>query len=84
MTADVEIETKNLTNILVVPNSAVKPYQGEKAVRVVDKVTKQVKYVPVVVGVKGENKTQILKGINQGQEVIQSLSNEQIKRPSLF
>lgn len=84
MTADVDIVTKSLSNVLVVPNSAVKPYQGKKAVRVVDKVTKQIKYIPVETGVKGESKTEIIKGLNEGQEVIQSLSNEQIKRPSLF
>jgi len=84
MTADVDIKTQELINVLVVPNSTIKPYQGEKAVRVVDKVTKQIKYIPVTVGIKGENKTQVLKGIDEGQEVIQSLSNEQIKRPSLF
>lgn len=84
MTVDADIKTKNLANVLVVPNSAVKPYQGGRAVRVVDKNTKQIKYIPVEIGIKGENKTQIIKGINEGDEVIQSLANEQIKRPSLF
>lgn len=84
MTVDCDIITKKLEGVLSVPNAAVKPYQGGRAVRVLDGKTKGVKYVPVEVGVKGVEKTQIISGIDEGQEVITSLSNEQLRRPGLF
>lgn len=84
MTASVDIEVDKAKNVLSVPNSAVKPYKGGRAVRIVDLKTKKLIFVPVVVGVKGEDKTQILKGIKDGQEVIVSLPNDQVKRPGLF
>jgi len=83
MTVDAEIITNKLTDTLSVPNSVVKPYQGGRAVRVVDE-QQNVEYVPVLIGVKGSERTQILEGISEGQEVITALSNEQIKRPGLF
>ena len=85
MTVDADIITKELKNVLSVPNSAVKPYQGGKAVRVPDKNSKEgFKYIPVVIGIRGERETQILKGLVEGQEVIDSLSNESVKRPGLL
>lgn len=83
MTADVTITTNKLTEVLSVPNSAVKPYQGGKAVRI-PKTKDKTEYVPVVAGIKGDTRTQILRGVSEGQEVVTSLSNEQIKRPGLF
>ncbi len=82
MTADATIVTKSLDNVLSVPNSAVKPYKGGRAVRVVK--NGKVEYVPVKVGVRGVTRTQILSGISEGQEVVTALSNEQLKRPGLF
>lgn len=85
MTVDAEITTKELKNVLSVPNSAVKPYQGGRAVRVPDsKMPEKFRYVPVVIGVRGVNNTQIIEGLEEGQEVITTLSNENIKRPGLF
>ena len=85
MTVDVDITTKELNNVLSVSNSSVKPYQGGKAVRVPDKSKKEkYKYVPVKIGIRGSEKTQIVDGLTEGQEVIQTLSNENIKRPGLF
>ena len=84
MTLDAEITTKKLSGVLSVPNSAVKPYQGGKAVRFPGAKRGEVKYIPVIIGMKGKEKTQILKGIDEGQTIITSLANEQIKRPSLF
>lgn len=84
MSTDVDITTEELNGILTVPNSAVKPYQGGRAVRVFDEKTKEIKYIPVKVGIRGDSKTQILDGVTEGQEVIVSLSNESIKRPGLF
>ncbi len=85
MTADVEIVTSKLVDVLSVPNSAVKPYQGGRAVRIPDNTAKEkFKYVPVIIGIRGDARTQILKGISEGQEVITTISNENIKRPGLF
>ena len=84
MDADVTITTKKLQDVLAVPNGSVKPYQGGRAVRVPGKKKGEVEFIPVEVGIKGESKTQILKGIKEEQIVITSLSNEQLKRPGLF
>lgn len=83
MNVDVVITTQKIANVLTVPNAAVKPYQGGRAVRVPDGKT-DVKYVPVKIGVKGEKETQILSGIKEGQLVITSLSNEAVKRAGPF
>lgn len=82
MTADATIITKKLANTLSVPNSAVKPYKGGRAVRVMK--NGKVEYIPVKIGTRGTTKTQILSGIAEGQEVITALSNEQLKRPGVF
>lgn len=85
MTVDVDITTKEIKNVLSISNSAVKPYQGGRAVRIPDaKAKEKFKYLPVVIGIKGSSRTQIIKGITEGQEVISTLSNENIKRPGLF
>ena len=83
MNADVTITTNKLDNVLSVPNSAIKPYQGGRAVRVPLGKDKT-KFVPVVIGVRGTTRTQILKGISEDQDIITALSNEQVKRPGLF
>lgn len=83
MTADATITTKKIGNVLTVPNSAVKPYQGGRAVRVPGKNGK-IDYAPVKIGIRGETMTQIISGISEGQEVITSLSNEALQRPGLF
>lgn len=85
MTVDSQIITKKLTNVLSVPNSAIKPYQGGKAVRIPDpKASGKMKYIPVTIGVRGDKKTQILSGLKEGQEIITSVANEQIKRSGPF
>lgn len=84
MTVDVDITTKKVSDVLAVPNSAVKPYKGGRAVRIVDPKTKELVFVPVQIGIKGEQKTQIIKGLKDGQEIVTALSNDQIKRSSLF
>jgi RND family efflux transporter MFP subunit len=84
MTASVDIEVDKEENVLSVPNSAVKPYKGGRAVRVVDEKTKEMKYITVQVGIKGDDRSQIVKGISEGQEVITALSNDQVKQQSMF
>lgn len=85
MTVDAEIITNELKNVLSVPNSAIKPYKGGKAVRTPDNKTKEkFRYVPVIVGIRGDERTQILKGVIEGNEVITTITNENIKRAGLF
>jgi HlyD family secretion protein len=84
MTANVDIEVDKKENALSVPNAAVKPYKGGRAVRVLDKKTKQLTFIPVETGIKGEDRTEIVRGISKDQEIIVSLPNEQVKRPGLF
>jgi multidrug efflux pump subunit AcrA (membrane-fusion protein) len=84
MTVGVEIEVDKKEDVLTVASSAVKPYQGGRAVRVYNNRTRQVEFVPVILGIKGEDRTEILKGVSEGNEIIVSLPNEEIRRPGLF
>ncbi|MBA3723590.1 MAG: HlyD family efflux transporter periplasmic adaptor subunit [Candidatus Levybacteria bacterium] len=84
MTANVDIAVANARNILTVPNSAIKPYQGKKAVQVVDPQTGEPKYIPVEVGIRSPEKTQILRGVALGTEVITALKNSQVPSDSPF
>ncbi len=72
MSAVVVIQTTKHENALVVPNSAVKPYKGGKAVQVKDtsKPGSQLKYIQVKVGIKSTNNTEILEGVTEGTEVV--------------
>lgn len=84
MTVDVDIVTEEITNVLAVSTSAVKPYQGGRAVRIYNKQTKELEYIPVEVGVRGKKYTQILSGLEEGQRIVVALSNEQINRSGPF
>lgn len=83
MSADAIIITKKLSNILSVPNTAIKPYKGGKAVQVVNS-EKKLEFVPVKIGVRGEQRTEIISGIKEGQEVVVALTNKQAERPGMF
>ncbi|HRN69707.1 MAG TPA: efflux RND transporter periplasmic adaptor subunit [Candidatus Woesebacteria bacterium] len=83
MTADVEIVTEKMNNVLSVPNAAIKPYEGGRAVQVLNKKN-EVEFIPVQIGIRGETRTQIIKGIAEGQEIIISLTNDQVKQSGLF
>lgn len=74
MSAVVVIQTTKHENALVVPNSAVKPYKGGKAVQVPDtsKPGNQLKYVQVKTGIKSINKTEILEGLKEGAKIVTS------------
>ncbi len=76
MSAVVTIETARHETALVVPNSAVKPYKGGKAVQVRDasKPGNQLKYVQVKAGIKSTNETEILEGVTEGMEVVTGTS----------
>lgn len=84
MTADVDIVVSKKENVLTVPSSAVKPYEGGRAVRVVGSKG-EIEFTPVEVGSRGEGLTEIISGIDEGTQVIVALKNEQVQRgPSLF
>lgn len=74
MSAVVVIQTTKHENALVVPNSAVKPYKGGKAVQVKDtsKPGNQLKYVQVKTGIKNTTQTEILEGVTEGEEIVTS------------
>ncbi len=79
ITADVDITVASKDNVLTVPSSAVKPYQGGKAVRIVGD-NGEIEFIPVEVGIKGGGKVEIISGIKEGDQVIVALANDQIKR----
>lgn len=64
----VEIETQKQEDVLVVSNEAIKPYQGGKAVQV--EKNNSVIYMPVEVGVVGITYSEIVSGLEEGQEII--------------
>lgn len=75
MTVTVAIETAKHENVLIVPNSAIKPYKGGKAVLVPgagngSAKNAQFHYVPVSVGLKGITDTEITNGVSEGMHVI--------------
>ena len=83
MTADVDIVVASKEDILTVPASAVKPYEGGKAVRVVDSKG-EIEFIPVEVGSRGDGMIEIISGIDEGTEVIVALANDQIERTGGF
>ncbi|MFA9289395.1 MAG: efflux RND transporter periplasmic adaptor subunit [Weeksellaceae bacterium] len=83
MSADALIVTNRIRDTLSVPNSAIRPYQGGKAVQIV-KADGELEFVSVEVGIKGEDRTQILSGLSEGQEVVTALKNDQVERKGLF
>lgn len=89
MTVQVDITTAEKDGVLTVPNSAIKPYQGGRAVQVLSPKTSEPMYFPVEIGIAGETHTEILDGVKEGQEVIigQSIgtpSDDGDKSGSLF
>ncbi len=82
MTTNVEIETNTVRDVLTVPNSSVKPYQGGRAVQILE--NGKPKYIPVRIGVRGEARTQIIDGIIDGQEIIVGTKNAQLKKTGAF
>jgi len=71
MTSNVEIETEKHENVLAVPNSAIKAYQGGKAVQVLE--NNQPKFIPVKTGLKGQSKTEVTEGVTEGLQIITSV-----------
>lgn len=84
MSADAHIVTKQYRDVLTVSNSSIKPYQGKKAVRVPGKNKNDIKFIPVQLGVRGDKKTQIVKGLSEGQIIITTLLKEEVKQSNLL
>lgn len=78
MTADVDIVVESRDGILTVPSSAVKPYEGKRAVRVMG-ADGQVEYLPVEIGISGQGLVEIVSGIQEGTQVITALTNDQAR-----
>lgn len=72
MTVSVNITTKKVEGVLTIPNSAIKPYQGSKAVQIVDENTGQIIYIPIKLGVTGNTKSEVVSGLTEGQQIIAS------------
>jgi RND family efflux transporter MFP subunit len=82
MTANVDIQTKTVDDALSVPNGAVKPYQGGRAVQMLE--GNEAKYIPVRIGIRGDERTEIIEGLSEGQEIIIGATNELIRRSGGF
>lgn len=72
MTVSVDITTKEVEGVLTIPNSAIKPYQGSKAVQIMDEDTGQIIYFPIKLGVTGNTKSEVVSGLTEGQQIIAS------------
>lgn len=70
MTAQVNITTEEKNDILLIPNTAIKPYQGEKAVQIFDEKTQTAVYQPIKVGLSGDISSEVLSGLTEGQKII--------------
>ncbi len=83
MSADVDIVTNEMKDVLSVSNTAIKPYQKGRAVRKLGSNGK-LEFIPVKTGVRGKEFTQIIEGLEEGQEIVASLTNEKTGKKSLF
>ncbi len=83
MTIDVDIITNELEGVLSVPNTAVKPYQKGRAVRSLGS-NDEIEFIPVKIGLKGKEFTQITEGLEERQKIIVSLTNVKVERTSPF
>lgn len=74
MTATLTIKAAEHKKVLTVANSAIVPYQNGKAVQTLD-ANGNVEYKPVIVGLKGFTRSEIIKGISSGTRVILGNTN---------
>jgi HlyD family secretion protein len=78
MTVQAEITTSEKQDVILVKNEAIKPYQGGKAVQVIGK-TGNLIYKPVEVGIRGVNKSEIVSGLEVGEEIVISSNGGEVK-----
>lgn len=74
MNGDVEIIIASGEEVLTVPNEAIKRKAGKTYAQIIEK--KEVKEVEVEVGIENGTKTEILKGLSEGQIVITDKKKE--------
>lgn len=72
MTANANIETKKLTNVLVVPNQAIQTDEGSEAITYVEKLDGQgnMMRVEVELGLRSGSVRQVIAGLEEGDQVI--------------
>ncbi|MCJ7828082.1 efflux RND transporter periplasmic adaptor subunit, partial [Patescibacteria group bacterium] len=80
MTVGVDIVTNKKDDALVIPNSAIKPYQGSKAVQILEEKTGQLIYLPIKVGISGATKSEVLTGLTEGQQIIASTNGDSVQQ----
>jgi HlyD family secretion protein len=68
MTANVNILTGIRTNVLVLPNSAVKKEDDKFFIQVFE--NEKIKLKDIVVGLVGDNKTEIISGATEGERIV--------------
>jgi HlyD family secretion protein len=78
MTVQAEITTSEKQDVILVKNEAIKPYQGGKAVQVIGK-TGNLIYKPVEVGIRGVNKSEIVSGLEVGEEIVVGSNGGEVK-----
>lgn len=83
MSGTVEIMIEKRENALSVPNNAIKSYQNGKALQILSEDKKELKYVQVKTGIKGNEKTEIIEGIEENAEIVINDSSNKFKS-SLF
>ena len=69
MTVQVSITTQEKNDVLAVPTTAIKLYQGEKAVRTLTK-NGTILYKPVEIGASDDTYIEIVSGVGEGEQII--------------
>jgi multidrug efflux pump subunit AcrA (membrane-fusion protein) len=71
LTATAEILINNLTDVLLVPKSAIAGQAGSYTVRVLtDEKTGLMEERPVIIGVQNREHVEVLSGLNEGEKVV--------------
>ncbi|MFA5827779.1 MAG: efflux RND transporter periplasmic adaptor subunit [Candidatus Shapirobacteria bacterium] len=73
MSASANIITNFKDDVLIVPNSAVQGSGGDTAVRVM--VGGEVQNKTIEIGIQSESQTEIIAGLNEGEDVVTSVTN---------
>lgn len=81
MTANIDILTAKKEDAIIIPQRAVITKEGSKIVRVIEEIKEEnlinINEIIVETGLRGsDGRIEILKGINEGDEVVISMSNE--------
>ena len=82
MTVQVDITTAHADEVVVVDNSAIKPYQGGKAVQVMGKSGNNLIYLPITLGLTGSTHSEVTTGLEVGDEIIVSQSTDSSDKAS--